>query len=149
MKATRIIKKLFSQKSRKHLSEEGAESRIDYLSDHLGIVKEEVIRIVHLQLAMQLSYKDVWLDYFLSCQNLILPLTSGDFLSVDGEYCHDAKGEPVLRFSKKFKQEIEAMKQKGYMAKTAKIRFIVYWQKEGSEYEIRIVLPELYFERTV
>ncbi len=38
--------------------------------------------------------------------------------------------------------------EKGYMPKTAKIRFIVYWQKEGSEYEVRIVLPELYFERT-
>jgi ATP-dependent DNA helicase RecQ len=48
MKATRIIRKLFSQKSRKHLNGEGAVSRIDYLSDHLGIVKEEVIRIVHL-----------------------------------------------------------------------------------------------------
>lgn len=129
---------------------------IHYNGGYLNFIKTEGLQFIDdhedyqppFQLAMQLSYKDVWLDYFLSCQNLILPLTSGDFLSVDGEYCHDAKGEPVLRFSKKFKQEIEAMKQKGYMPKTAKIIFIVYWQKEGSEYEVRIVLPELYFERT-
>ena len=47
-KAIRIIKKLFSSKSKKHLNEESAESRIDYISDHLGIVKEEVINIVNL-----------------------------------------------------------------------------------------------------
>lgn len=47
-KGIRIIKKLFSSKSRKHSNEEVAESRIDYISDHLGIVKEEVINIVNL-----------------------------------------------------------------------------------------------------
>ncbi|MDR1881151.1 MAG: RecQ family ATP-dependent DNA helicase [Prevotella sp.] len=47
-KGIRIIKKLFSSKSRKHANEESAESRIDYISDHLGIVKEEVINIVNL-----------------------------------------------------------------------------------------------------
>ena len=47
-KAVRIIKKLFSSKSRKHLNDEVAESRIDYISDRLGIVKEEVINIITL-----------------------------------------------------------------------------------------------------
>src|SRR5690554_325903 len=47
-KGVRIIKKLFSSKSRKQASDEAAESRIDYISDHLGIVKEEVINIVNL-----------------------------------------------------------------------------------------------------
>ena len=47
-KAARIIKKLFSSKSRKHSNDEAAESRVDYISDHLGIVKEEVINIITL-----------------------------------------------------------------------------------------------------
>lgn len=46
--AVRIIKKLLSSRSRRHLDDEGAESRIDYISDHLGIPKEEVIRIITL-----------------------------------------------------------------------------------------------------
>ncbi|HFB61971.1 MAG TPA: RecQ family ATP-dependent DNA helicase, partial [Bacteroidetes bacterium] len=46
--AVRIIKKLFSSKSRKEASGEEAESRIDYISDHLGIVKEEVIEVINL-----------------------------------------------------------------------------------------------------
>lgn len=47
-KGIRIIKKLFSSKSRKQSTDEAGESRIDYISDHLGIVKEEVINIVNL-----------------------------------------------------------------------------------------------------
>ncbi|MCK6639421.1 MAG: RecQ family ATP-dependent DNA helicase [Bacteroidia bacterium] len=46
--AARIIRKLFSTKSRRHVNDEVAESRIDYISDHLGIVKEDVIRVINL-----------------------------------------------------------------------------------------------------
>ena len=46
--AVRIIKKLFSSKSKKQATEESAESRIDYISDQLGILKEEVINVVNL-----------------------------------------------------------------------------------------------------
>jgi ATP-dependent DNA helicase RecQ len=47
-KAIRIIKKLISSKSRKQANEEVAEARVDYISDHLGIVKEDVIKIITL-----------------------------------------------------------------------------------------------------
>ena len=47
-KAARVIKKLFSSKSKRLSTDEAAESRIDYISDQLGIVKEEVIRIIEL-----------------------------------------------------------------------------------------------------
>jgi len=47
-KAIRIIKKLFSSKSKRLSTEEAAESRVDYISDHLGIPKEEVIQIIQL-----------------------------------------------------------------------------------------------------
>lgn len=48
VQALRIIKKLFSSKSKRLATEEAAESRIDYISDQLGIVKEEVIRVIEL-----------------------------------------------------------------------------------------------------
>ncbi len=47
-KAVRIVKKLFSSKSKRLSTDEAAESRIDYISDHLGIVKDEVIQIIQL-----------------------------------------------------------------------------------------------------
>ncbi|MFP4547145.1 MAG: RecQ family ATP-dependent DNA helicase, partial [Fidelibacterota bacterium] len=46
--ARRIISKLFSAKHQKNSIDEEAESRVDYISDHLGIVKEEVITIINL-----------------------------------------------------------------------------------------------------
>lgn len=47
-KAVRIIKKLFSSKSKRLSTDEAAESRVDYIADQLGIVKEDVIRIIEL-----------------------------------------------------------------------------------------------------
>ncbi|MFA6808117.1 MAG: RecQ family ATP-dependent DNA helicase, partial [Eubacteriales bacterium] len=46
IQATRIIKKLISSRSRKYTSDEGAEARVDYIADHLGMPKEDVIHII-------------------------------------------------------------------------------------------------------
>lgn len=46
--ATRIIKKLFSTRSRRHANGEIAESRVDYIFDHLGIAREDVIHMINL-----------------------------------------------------------------------------------------------------
>ena len=99
------------------------------------------------QLAMQLSFKDVWLDSFLSCQPLVSQLNSGDELIIGRDCCRNLIGQSVIKFSRQLIKQIEERKQKNNIPKTAKIRFIVYWQKENAEHEIRIVLPELYFER--
>lgn len=44
----RIIKKLIASKSRVQPSEETAETRVDYISDHLGIKQKDVIRCIDL-----------------------------------------------------------------------------------------------------
>lgn len=100
------------------------------------------------QLAMQLTHKDVWLDFFGSRQPLISQLNSGDELRIDGEFCRNSDGQPILKFSKQRIEIMEYLKQKGYTPRSAKIKFIVYWKKENVENEIMIILPELYFERT-
>lgn len=46
--AVRIIKKLFSAKRAAEASDADAESRIDYIADHLGMRKEKVIQIINL-----------------------------------------------------------------------------------------------------
>lgn len=48
VQAVRIIRNLIASRSRKNPGKEEAESRIDYISDRLGIVKEDVIQIVNL-----------------------------------------------------------------------------------------------------
>jgi len=53
----------------------------------------------------------------------------------------------VLRFSKQFLATVESQKQKGYQPKEASVNFVVYWEKEDAEKEIKIVLPEIYLEK--
>ena len=99
------------------------------------------------EFAMQLTHQDVWLSYFEAHQDLVSRLTTGDSLSINSEYCCNARGAPVLRFSKQRKEIIDGIKQKNYVPKTAKIRFIVYWKGKEMDKEIRIILPEIYFEK--
>lgn len=115
--------------------------------ENVEMIKDDNIYLPPKQLAMQLGFKDVWLDFFLSTQPLIVQLNIGDELTAHEDCCLNSKGQVVLKFSKNFMSKIEAIKQKNYVPKKAKIRFIVYWQKEDSEYEIRVILPELYFEK--
>ena len=129
---------------------------IHYNGSYFNFIKTENLSVVDnfevyqppCHLAMQLTFRDVWLDFFLPRQNLISQLNSGDILIVEGDGCCNLKGQPVLKFSKQLINQIKAMKQQNYEPKTAKIRFIVYWQKENSEHESKIFLPELYFERS-
>ena len=129
---------------------------IHYNGNYLQFIKTEGLERVYdsedyvppCRLAMHLTYKDVWLDFFISCQPLVSQLNSGDELIIDRDCCRNSKGQVVLKFSRQLIKQIEDRKQKNNVPKTAKIRFIVYWQKENTEHEIRIVLPELHFERT-
>src|SRR5690554_4725843 len=99
------------------------------------------------QAVMHLSFRDVWLDYFRSRQYLVSQLRSGDSLSVHGNECLDTEGRSVLRFSREFVKQVERMRAKRFELKSATVNFIVYWKKEGEEEEIKIILPELLFER--
>jgi len=99
------------------------------------------------ELAMHLTHKDVWLDYFKNKQYIISQLTSGDVLTLNGTECLNSINQSVLKFSMQFVSQIESMKQRNYVLKSAKVNFIIYWLKEGTEQEVKIILPELYFEK--
>jgi len=100
------------------------------------------------ELAMHLTYKDVWLDYFINKQYLVSQLTSGDTLTLNGDECLNSKGQSVLKFSTHFTHQIESMKQRNYELISAKVNYVVYWLKEGAEHEVKIILPELHFEKS-
>jgi ATP-dependent DNA helicase RecQ len=97
------------------------------------------------EMAMNLTFKDVWLDYFINKQHLVSQLTSGDTLIINGNECLNSKGQSVLKFSQQFAKQIDKMKKMHYELKSAKVNFVLYWLKEGSESEVKIVLPELNF----
>ncbi|MCO5272103.1 MAG: RecQ family ATP-dependent DNA helicase [Cyclobacteriaceae bacterium] len=119
----------------------------DILVDNLERIEDNGMYLPPKELAMHLTYKDIWLDYFLKRQHLISLLTCGDILALNGDECLNPNGQSVLKFSRHFLTQIKSLKGKNYILKSAKVNFIVYWLKEGAEQEVKIVLPELYFEK--
>jgi ATP-dependent DNA helicase RecQ len=111
-------------------------------------IKDMKIYSPQNELVVHLSFKDVWLDYFITRQKNISQLISGDPLIVKDDECITKKGHSILKFSKQFLSTIESHRQKGYVPKQARVNFVVYWQKENSDQEVKIILPELHFIKT-
>lgn len=99
-------------------------------------------------LAIQLAHKDLNLGYFEYVQKRVNALTSGDSITISDDGCKNEKGELVLKFSKKFLDRLVEIKNNGFELKEAKVNFIVYWTDEDKKIEVKIVLPELNFEKT-
>jgi hypothetical protein len=99
-------------------------------------------------LSIQLTHKDVWLGFFKSRQRLISNLVAGDELQAVDQECRTAKGQVVLRFSRRFQETICSLDRQGYVLKDARISYVVWWKDEETGKEIRIVLPQVRFKST-
>ncbi len=99
-------------------------------------------------LILHLSHKDIWLDYFIDKQHIISNHKSGGKLTVNNIGCVDTSGKFVLKFSKNFKERIADYQSSGYRLMGAEINYIVYWQKEDTNIDVKIILPELKFGKS-
>lgn len=100
------------------------------------------------EIIIQLTHKDMFLDFFKDKKRFILSLKSGDELIIRGNELYreqNGKFYPAAFFSKKFRDDIARLASQGYYPKKAKIRFIVAWKGENDETETAIILPEIYF----
>lgn len=98
-------------------------------------------------LVLHLTHKDIWLDYYISEQSHISNLKSGDKLSANNDGCYKDNGKCIVKFSNSFKEKIVAFESQGFKIKTAVINYIVYWQKEDTDIEVKIILPELRLQK--
>lgn len=89
----------------------------------------------------QLGYYDVYLSYYYKCEKAVAVLNSGDELILDREGCKDKRGQRVLLFSSRFKEEISKQERKGYHLEKARVHQIFYWHEESREDETMVVLP--------
>ena len=97
-------------------------------------------------ICLQLSHKDVFLGYFADRREEIDSLMSGQTLTIQDACCL-RNGKELIRFSKKFCEQMDALKAKGYLPIKATIRHIVFWQGKDSDNEIKIILPDIEFSR--
>lgn len=99
------------------------------------------------QMAMHLTHKDVWLDYFMRTQPYLSNLMAGTTLIINGDECLTADHKPVLKFSTDFLKRLKDIETKGYKPVSAAVNFVVHWQAENTPNEIKIILPELYLQK--
>lgn len=99
------------------------------------------------RLSMHLTHKDVWLDYFFNNQHAISRLFAGQELNIKDDTIANDEGRSIVKFSGQFKKQIADLQAKGYFLKQARVNFILFWQKKDTDREIKILLPELWFER--
>ena len=116
-------------------------------AENLERVEDREIHLPPSELAMHLTHKDVNLGYFEFVQHRLNGIVSGDLLTKTDEGYANAKGDLVLKFSKKFIEVLNSQERKGYKLKEVKTNFVLYWKKPDEEKETKIILPELYFER--
>ncbi|MBD5257600.1 MAG: RecQ family ATP-dependent DNA helicase [Barnesiella sp.] len=99
------------------------------------------------EIVLQLSHKDVNLGFFKDKKQAILNLRSGDALTYNDYYLHDARtNRPVARMSVKMQETLTDWENKGYKVKNASVRFIVAWKPkdaEKSEAETAVILADL------
>lgn len=102
------------------------------------------------ELTLQLTHRDVVLDFFKGKKELLLKLRSGMELSLIDCYLLaklNGKTVRIAKLSKACKDRIESLLSKGYCPVSAEIRFIVAWKKEGDADETPVVLPDIHFQK--
>ncbi len=95
---------------------------------------------------LQMSHKDVNLNFFKSRKEKILALRGGTPLKCANVYLYDATGCPVAMFSARMQQALSEWQAKGYEIESGKVRFIVAWKPKDSpkgEHETAVVLADL------
>ena len=136
---TRAKNRLSIISNRHVLDEEGGLEGIHVVDEY-----EPQGVIYRYPLTIYLGHRDVYLGHFRFCQPAIRALMAGQALAVDSVGCLNDFGQYVVKFSRQFGQRLQAYLQRGYRLQQAWVNFVVLWQGEEDEQEIRIVLPEIH-----
>ncbi len=101
------------------------------------------------ELVIQLSHRDVFLDFFKNKKKEILSLRSGASLCYEHDetkgydYLKTMDGVRVVSLSKKKQSELAPFLAKGYNITSATVRYIVAWKGKEDEEESAVILADL------
>ena len=100
------------------------------------------------ELLVQLTHKDVYLDYFKfqPRQDIIMKLRSGQAMRIgNGTLDVQMNGRffSVASFSKAFKERIARWATQGYYPTAATVQFVVAWKNKDDEKDTFIILPSM------
>ena len=102
------------------------------------------------EITLQLTHKDVVLDFFKGKKEIIFKLHSGMPLSIKDEFLYaelDGRTVKVAKLSKARMLELENLSAKGYRPCGGEVRFVVAWKGESDIEETAVLLPNLHFKK--
>lgn len=134
---TRAKNRLFIHTNSKIFDGLGANSY--YIDDKQYDMPNEII--------LQLSHKDVYLNYFKYRKKDVLLLRSGDHLTYHDSYLFSlSTNKSVAKLSSKMQNTLSEWQERGYSVKSAEVRFVVSWKPKDtqkSEPETAVLLADL------
>ena len=88
------------------------------------------------EIVLQLSHKDVFLDFFKNIKQEVLALRSGDPLIYEDSYfLVPSTHRAVAKLSTNMQANIASWKEKGYSIRSASVRFVVAWKAKDAPKE--------------
>lgn len=102
------------------------------------------------EISLQLTHRDVVLDFFKEKKEVVLKLRSGSTLFLSDAYLlAELKGRrvPIAKLSKACRDRLQLLRQRGYIPCSANVRFIVAWKGKEDTEETFIVLPDIHFRK--
>lgn len=98
------------------------------------------------EIVLQLSHKDVYLEFFKGRKNDVLALRSGDTLTYDKYLLYNKVGKPVAKLSLNMQKKLAEWESRGYAVKSVSVRFIVAWKPKDApkdETETAVLLADM------
>ena len=98
------------------------------------------------EIMLQLSHKDVFLDFFKGRKQDVLALKGGDVLTYSDFHLYNLSGTPVAKLSMKMQATLSQWEERGYKVKSAYARFVVAWKPKDApkdEAETAVLLADL------
>ena len=104
------------------------------------------------QITLQLTHKDVVLNYFMPRKKLVFALHSGTTLTLQGKELYaqiGGKTYSVAMLSKAAQGTLNGLLAKGYCVQSVRVRFVVAWRNkdEADKNEYAIILPDIFLEK--
>ena len=102
-------------------------------------------------LTLQLTHRDVVLDFFKDKKEILLKLRSGMALSVEHDYLLaelNGRTVQIAKLSKACRERLDRLRSNGYTPCSAEVRFVVAWKKEDADEEIPVILSDVHLQKS-
>ena len=97
---------------------------------------------------LQLTHRDVILDFFRGKKRQMLQLRAGKKLQPAKNGLQDESSTLLVSYSSAFRKRLSLLEQKGYRVRDGEIRCIVAWKAEDDLEETAVLLPDIWLEKS-